>query len=665
MADGLYLKLSTKEAVAEQERLDSALAKTTTSIQAQDKTSTALEGSFTRSATKQAAASTAMAAANRAGAASFGQLGKTGETAVSVMSKLLAATGSGGAAKAVGLLGTGLKGLIGSISPLGLAIGVVGTAVFTFASNALAAEDATAKMRQEVADSNSTFNSFATSLGRVDEIIGKLASGSGRGATFTTFAKESERLKTLLEEQTKAAVDLGYELERTGSVTLYAKQIEKLGEAVQKPVRFFKDLDLAIAANGVSYGSLDARTRGALRRLQEEVGIRRENNQIVLDGAAAQKELAEALRQTNFALGENEPRVQKEQSEDLTNRLRALFLARREEQELAAAGNNERQAEIALRKELGDSIGALNDKQRELIALILNNAIALDQKEAAQKRADEEAKKALDLDRRRADVLRDITDQTFLAGAVTDDEVTARQRLLRLNQALIQSETDLTQESGKAIQAALQRAAQVEDATKRAKEIGDLAGNSIGTIATGFLNGALAGQGFRQTLRGISEDLARIAVNRLVIDKLVQLGGAAIGRLFANPEANRPAGQQGPLQANGQFARGGIVDDPSAPRVFAARGLVLDRSQTFAAGRTRISVAEGGASTPEAIVPLQRDQYGRLGIGAAGGAATYVVNMPNVKSAEEARRIRPTMRQVMESIERGNKRTRSGLRAGM
>ena len=91
-------------------------------------------------------------------------------------------------------------------------------------------------------------------------------------------------------------------------------------------------------------------------------------------------------------------------------------------------------------------------------------------------------------------------------------------------------------------------------------------------------------------------------------------------------------------------------------------GGVLDRSQTIVSGGYAINVAEGGGASPEAVIPLARDQFGRLGVrGEGGGGGVTVLNLPNVRTGADARAVRPTLSQTVESV---NRRSRRTLRAG-
>lgn len=89
-------------------------------------------------------------------------------------------------------------------------------------------------------------------------------------------------------------------------------------------------------------------------------------------------------------------------------------------------------------------------------------------------------------------------------------------------------------------------------------------------------------------------------------------------------------------------------------------GRVIASPTVIQRGGKSYSISEGGGSTPEAVMPLMRDRQGRLGVaGGAGGGATINMNFPGVRTTQEARAVRSTMRQqVTRAMGQGERRSR-------
>ena len=134
------------------------------------------------------------------------------------------------------------------------------------------------------------------------------------------------------------------------------------------------------------------------------------------------------------------------------------------------------------------------------------------------------------------------------------------------------------------------------------------------TFSSAFEDAIVKGKDFRDVLKGIAEDIARIITRRAVTEPLANaVGGIDFGKLFGTiiggpvdggAKTNFVASALGNVFSGGNvvpFARGGVVGGPTLfPMAGGGTGLM-------------------GEAGPEAIMPLGRDSAGRLGVRAQGG----------------------------------------------
>lgn len=131
----------------------------------------------------------------------------------------------------------------------------------------------------------------------------------------------------------------------------------------------------------------------------------------------------------------------------------------------------------------------------------------------------------------------------------------------------------------------------------------------------------------RQSLRALFDDLLRLAQNRLITQTLSNLfAGAASGTSGSNGTAIPGFG----VTASGGFnLSGGVIP--------AQAGRVLTEQTFFQRAGKLYSAAEGARSTPETIVPLQRDSKGRLGVASSGGGGhTIHIHLSGSMSKQQA-----------------------------
>lgn len=125
------------------------------------------------------------------------------------------------------------------------------------------------------------------------------------------------------------------------------------------------------------------------------------------------------------------------------------------------------------------------------------------------------------------------------------------------------------------------------------------------TMGRAFQDVAVRGKSFGDVLRGLGQQLAKLAL-QAALKPLGTALGSALGSALGGAFAKGGALQKG---ATIPFAQGGIV---SSPTYFPMSG-----------GRAGL-MGERGA---EAIMPLARGPDGRLGVRAAGGGAAINITM--------------------------------------
>lgn len=173
--------------------------------------------------------------------------------------------------------------------------------------------------------------------------------------------------------------------------------------------------------------------------------------------------------------------------------------------------------------------------------------------------------------------------------------------------------------------------ASIEAATKKAKEVFDLAKDATGGFLSDLRSGLQSGEGFFKSF-------GNAAVN--VLDKIVdKLQDDLVNALFS---VNKAGGSLGGVGGGilGIFTKifgGGAssaASDPWAGLRMANGGAFVGGVQRFANGGaftnsvvsspTKFRFAKGtgmmGEAGPEAIMPLKRDSSGRLGVASNGGA---------------------------------------------
>jgi hypothetical protein len=315
----------------------------------------------------------------------------------------------------------------------------------------------------------------------------------------------------------------------------------------------------------------------------------------------------------------------------------------------------------------------LDDRVRRIIETTVSQNIAAkkseDDRTVALQKAKQAADDLADSEARRSEAVAALRDETAILLAGTKEEIEAKTRLAQVNDLLRQTGAKPGSDAAKQIADEVQRNQRAREYRQTLDEIGRVGEQAFGNIGQGIVDTVAQGGTLRDMLRGIGQDLLRLAAQRGLVDNLAQLGGIVargIGSFLGGGGAGGGVARSSPgpgARFDPYNARGGGMPYGAGPTpYFAARGVVVDQYQTILRGDRGVTVAEGGKSTPEAIMPLERDRYGRLGVvSAGGGPSTINLHLPGVRTASDARQLRPTLRQMMGQLDRERKR---GMRAG-
>lgn len=713
MVQGVQIKVDTTAAIRAQEDFDAATKRTFGTLDEQAKRIRELETRLRDVAVRQAEASssqksgvdalaayaaslrqysgatdtaakstTVVAVQSRVATAEVGKVGASVNATAGIMQRLAATAGSTGAARALGLFASGARAIVASINPVGIAIGLAASAAITLSANALAAETSLDRLGRRAQEAQENFSLLDEASGRVSSALANAAKnreaafGGGRDDAIARQTASVQALGAALAQlQQSAALDGGFRLT--------IEDAKKLGEVLDFGTRELKDLEAAAKSSG-------AERLAAIARLREEAGLQidlvrsfteaaNEATNPYADGssgtAVVSAESAIAALERAMAAAQERVRALRDDAAAAVDPFRELLRTQIKQFEQEKLGSREREARQRVEQLTTSRGGApLTDEQKRIADAAIANARAFDEQERAakqlaetererQRQADESARaaeKVAAAEQRRADVLDQLRDDTAVLLAVTDQEIRAKKELARLNDAIRQADVKPGSDAAKQIEFEVRRNERAREYAETLDKIGQAGGEAFGAIGQGLANAALNGGTLREMLAGIYQDLLRLAAQRAIVDNLVQAGtiiARGIGSYFG-AGSTTPSGPS-TAQQFGLLANGGLVGS-SGPMAFAARGMLLDSYQTLRAGGTNITVAEGGESTPEAIVPLQRDRYGRLGV-SGGGGGDIIVNMPGVRSAREARQARPTVRQMMGQLQREQQR---GMRAG-
>lgn len=164
-------------------------------------------------------------------------------------------------------------------------------------------------------------------------------------------------------------------------------------------------------------------------------------------------------------------------------------------------------------------------------------------------------------------------------------------------------------------QLALQK---IEQSSQKTKSISQELG---ATFKSAFEDAVVGGEGFGDVLKGLEQDIIRLAARKTILDPLLQ----AFDNLLESFSSGSGGGGGNFITDffSGLFenAKGGVYNSPS---LSAYSGGVYTSPKMFAFANGGI-FAEAG---PEAIMPLSRGKDGKLGVQATGGGgANITVNL--------------------------------------
>jgi len=154
-------------------------------------------------------------------------------------------------------------------------------------------------------------------------------------------------------------------------------------------------------------------------------------------------------------------------------------------------------------------------------------------------------------------------------------------------------------------------------------EIGQLTAQTIGSAFTNaMMTMTMEGSSFKDAMKGFALDIGRAFLKALTEMIAMQMLAAAFGvggggGGFTNPMAVFGAptgGEKGLVLKNGKitaFGKGDVINRPTIFPMANGMGIMAEKK-------------------PEAVMPLARDESGRLGVRAEGGGGTTVIKMMNI-----------------------------------
>ena len=155
--------------------------------------------------------------------------------------------------------------------------------------------------------------------------------------------------------------------------------------------------------------------------------------------------------------------------------------------------------------------------------------------------------------------------------------------------------------------------------------------NTFGTLETAFIDFTNTGKfAFKDFAKSVLDDLQRIIVRASIIQPLARGILGTIGSGFDSGTAGNvtAVNATGPSASASFAARGASFDGNRAE--FFAKGGIVDQATAFSFNGGKMGVM--GEAGPEAILPLQRNRNGDLGVAAA--PANVTINVVNNANAQ-------------------------------
>lgn len=644
MAEGVVLKLSTEAATRSMSEFDRAALAAFKTMEQQSGVLKQLEQQFARQAAAEEAAAKAAASAaaarkraNDEAQRSFGIYGgnlnpglpsglgggsltaqadgiivaskkaeqatnsvaqSTAKAAPLIQRFTAALGGSAGLTRAFGAVGGAAQLFLGAINPLYIAVGLAAAAIGELAIKAATAESPLQKVKRQAQEAQDAYDLLAESVGRATDAIDRAATAR-RGQTGTgSFAGRFDAANQTLQGLKQAQA----ELDNAVGLGANGQNAPLTLPQIAKLAEALGKTDDVIRAIGDLQKATGSEYDRALARVRAS-GLDISGDRQVIDPV---------LFQRNLRLGVS-PEAALERRGLVT-----LDPQRAEEiiaEALGKAATNVQQLLIErAREQFQTEIRQLGERA------LANQGVV---RQAGYQSADQFNRVNQDLQR-----------QIAFTGASGAE----RQRLIldqRIRDAQQQAGVVGGSVAGEKIASQIRELTEKEKTVAALEDIKDAGREAFQAIGNGLADAVLQGKNLRQTLSGLGSTLTSLLLNRAI--------GAATTSIFGQPGGGAQLGRV-------------------LPSRWMMGGGVLDRSQTIVSGGYAINVAEGGGASPEAVIPLARDQFGRLGVrGEGGGGGVTVLNLPNVRTGADARAVRPTLSQTVESV---NRRSRRTLRAG-
>lgn len=203
-------------------------------------------------------------------------------------------------------------------------------------------------------------------------------------------------------------------------------------------------------------------------------------------------------------------------------------------------------------------------------------------------------------------------------------------------------------------------------------------------FSSAFEDAVVGGKKLRDVIDGLGKDLLRVFIRRQLTEPLLELfntaakgiGGSGglfdgllggvgkglgglIGGLFNGDAAAQTGAFYGSGPTDFLFAKGGAFSGGAEVVPFASGGGIVRRPSLFPMRGGKVGLM--GEAGPEAILPLDRDASGKLGVRSGGGGGGMVVQITNsidARGADKSLRdalpglLRQTERNVLSQFER-------------
>lgn len=625
---GVVVRIDTAGAIVAQKELKGATDAVFVSLTNQDKAIKSIEtsmgkfsGTTERVFTQVTGSALVLPAHFQKTTAEVDKSGASANKAASFFQKLIGATGATGAAKTFGILTTGARALYGSLNPLGIAVGFVAGALVQMVSELAGAETALEKVRAKSVQSAKDFSALGLARSRTSQAVGsiELPTTGGVGRTLEQDADAIEAAMRQLVEADKRLREAGKLFDerqpffgkQDRDLQLGASEIQDLAEALKFPPEFFRGLD---KVQELGDELMELRDFQARQRDPLFAGI-----------VPTEAELArvQELEKQLGALNELTKR-----GVELTPKKSFLGTYSATDIAMSAANANKLLTEEYLKQE-----AALDKVNKQIRERSEKENIG----EIGRARAHQER---IFLEDQRFGPLGDLRDIGPLEQQAIA-KVRSIEEKLRDDKIRPRGFTDKEKSLADEWVASARALDQYNDSLRQTVEIGRDVGGNIGGA---FAEAAFQAGEFDKNLQKAFLRLAEASTQRLLAELFAALGGAVARSVFgpSQPTTN--------VVGETRRSTGGV--ESLYPTMYAATGMLLDRWGMVSYGQRNVGVAEGGGSTPEAIMPLQRDRQGRLGVTMAETGPQNFFDFSGMRTAAEVQRARPTAIQMAGEMQR-------------